>query len=391
MNFMIEEQMVSCKQKKIAILCTPVEYGGAERVVLSIIENISVKELKIIPILFIKGGHGPNVLVEKITELGIKHYRIVVNRCKYKFINPVLNLIALWQIAKNEKFDLIHTHGYRADILAWALSLIINSPMISTIHGFILNDKKLALYKAIDIFALKKFNYLLPVSAALKKELIKYGIKKNKIEVLPNAVRLENSKIKNNVYYNNIKKKIKTNKNTTTVGYIGRLSIEKGCRYLIKAVSILTENEINIKLVIVGDGPDRKNLETLINKHNLKTQVIFTGFQTDIAGIFKVFDIFVLPSLTEGAPMALLEAMSFEKAVIASAVGEIPKIINDMQNGILIKAKDPLGIADAIMFLIGNEKKKIEMQRNAKLTVIKKYNLNNWIERIIKIYQAISK
>ena len=149
------------------------------------------------------------------------------------------------------------------------------------------------------------------------------------------------------------------------------------------------KNIPSAKIILVGDGPAKPSLEKLSYELGLHKNVLFTSFQTEIKDWLSVMDMFVLPSKTEGTPLALLEAMAAGLPVIATKVGEIPNILTDHQNGILIDYGDVKGLSDSILYLLNNPVKARALAEAGKQLVEEKHNVDKWIQQIENIYLAI--
>jgi glycosyltransferase involved in cell wall biosynthesis len=154
-----------------------------------------------------------------------------------------------------------------------------------------------------------------------------------------------------------IKKELGLLENSKVVGTIGRLGDEKGQIYLLRAAQGIAEREKSVRFLIVGDGPLREYLKEEAAKLGIADSVTFTGYRQDIPELLSVMDLFVLPSIKEALPMVLLEALAARKAVIATRVGAIPKVVNN-ENGILVEPGDAAGLQDAILSLLANEEKR---------------------------------
>ncbi|MDH5769316.1 MAG: glycosyltransferase, partial [Nitrospirota bacterium] len=138
------------------------------------------------------------------------------------------------------------------------------------------------------------------------------------------------------------------NGNYTVVGTIGSLKYEKGHEYLLRAAKEVLESHTSVKFLIVGSGPLRNSLENNVKSLGIANDVIFTGYRKDVAELLSVMDIFVLPSVKEGLPMVLLEAMAAKKPIIATRVGAVPKVIRDNETGILVEPEDVYTLQRAI-------------------------------------------
>jgi glycosyltransferase involved in cell wall biosynthesis len=175
------------------------------------------------------------------------------------------------------------------------------------------------------------------------------------------------------------------------LGFVGRLSEEKGPEFAICALKRLIELGKKVKIVLIGDGPQKSMLEKITIGQNLNKHVIFAGFQSNVFDIFPGFDIFVLPSLTEGTPMALLEAMSYGIPTVASAVGGVPNIIKNRKSGVLVNPGKVDELVEAIDSLITNPEYCDEISVAGKEIVRQKYGLRRWIRSIESIYNELAK
>ena len=168
------------------------------------------------------------------------------------------------------------------------------------------------------------------------------------------------------------------------IGTIANFYPTKGLQYLIEAFSTLNaqHSTLNASLVIIGDGPERKKIELRIKDAELQNSVFLTGRIPDAHRYLKVFDIFVLPSVKEGFPWALLEAMSAKLPVIATVVGANPEIIENDKNGLLVPPADSTAIAEALERLVKNESLRHEFGIQAHQTVLHRFSLNRMISQI---------
>jgi glycosyltransferase involved in cell wall biosynthesis len=210
----------------------------------------------------------------------------------------------------NEKrIDVLHSHNYKANLVGLLAAKKANIPIVATLHGYLGTDHKLRIYENIDRFILKFFNKIIFVDNVLRSKI---NIKKTKFAIIPNGVET-NRDIKE---YNK-----EEPKDCIIIGCIGRLSKEKGHKYLIEAFTKLSQNFHNLRLLIVGDGDSRQELENLCIRLHIREKVDFVGFQSDTDKYYSLIDIYASPSLIEHFPMAILEAMSFSKPIVATNVG----------------------------------------------------------------------
>jgi glycosyltransferase involved in cell wall biosynthesis len=166
-----------------------------------------------------------------------------------------------------------------------------------------------------------------------------------------------------------------------TVGVVAHLSREKGIHYLVEAASLIPEVHRDIRFVIVGEGTCLPELKQLVQEKGLEPCFQFLGFRTDVAGLMRSFDIFALPSLSEGLSSAILEAMASSLPVVASDVGGIPELIKNGENGLLVTPADPVSLAAAIQQMAENPEKSMRMGQAGRERVEKNFTLEEKILR----------
>jgi len=379
---------------KIAYILTPVDYGGSEKVNLTFLKNVDRERFDIRPILLVRPWEKDNFFQTKIQELHYSFHDIPVavkKRSEGKDYFRIIRCIyALYKILSAEKFHIVHSHGYFADIIGIIVSRILKIPHIATCHGFISNDIILKIYNKIDKLSLRFCNRVIAVTDEIRKELIHNGIKESKVITIRNAT--DNISSTTDIFMVKTEKKrlLNVRENYFIIGYVGRLSKEKGIKYLINAGKILKERIKYFKILIIGSGPERENLETISLKLGLKENITFTGFLSDVEQWIQTLDVLVLPSLTEGTPLALLEAMSCAIPVVATNVGGVPEIIESGKNGILVEPRNAKELADAICMLQKDELLRLKLGKEAQVTVQNQYGVQNWIKRIEDEYLRIA-
>ena len=374
---------------KVAYIITPISFGGAERVNLNFLRQVDRNRFDILPIFLIRPWEKEPYFVREINRFGF-HYETVPVALKPRssgkdhFRLPRV-VYRFYSILRNGSFDLVHTHGYFADICALPVARLLGICTLSTCHGYISGDNKLRTYNKLDKYFLRLCDKIIAVSEGVRNELIRGGIKNSKIVVIPNAV--EPSSNEAELSHRNDKRfSLNIAPDDFVVGYLGRLSQEKGVNYLIDAVSEIRDSGVQVKLVIVGDGPERDSLEHKVKNNGLENLVVFAGFQEDIKIWLQIFDVFVLPSLTEGTPMALLEAMAMRVPVIATAVGGVPQVVNDQKNGLTVPPGDHQAISNALNML-KNDSELYGIFAKAGVNTIKaKFSIDKWCRKIEKLY-----
>ncbi len=208
--------------------------------------------------------------------------------------------------------------------------------------------------RPILIWIMKSSDLVIALSKKLKEESIKMGIEDSKIRLAPIAIDEE-------IFDPNIEANIKKDFDIKgeMILFVGALVEQKGLEYLIEACKIL-KGDIEFTLVVVGDGPLKKEME----KRSKGLNIIFTGFRRDVNRFMKDADILVLPSISEGLGFVVLESMAVGTPVLATKVGGIPELIENGKNGLLVEPRDPIALADGIKKLLKENELREQIIKN---------------------------
>jgi glycosyltransferase involved in cell wall biosynthesis len=404
--------------KKILYIITQSEFGGAQRYVFDLAANLSGE----FNICVAAGGNPNGELFQKLKEKNIKN--IYLRNLK-RAINPWHDSQAFLEIRrliKKEQPDVIHLNSTKAGILgslAAKFTYSHNSDtnshnshcVIYTAHGWVFNEPmpwlKKKIYFWFEKFTARYKDKIICVSeydrqTALKKSFsndklltIHNGINFEKLNFLPKEearkalmLKIHPSPPLKKEGVNYLDTQSLSHSAIQIIGTIANLYKTKGIKYLIEAANILyTKYKIqNTKYIVIGEGAERPKLETLIKKYSLENNFFLDGHIQEARKYLKAFDIFVLPSVKEGFPYAILEAMSAEIPLITTRVGGVPEIIKDRENGILAEPKNPQDLAEKINEILNNRELSETMTRNAANSVKENFSLQRMIEQTKKAY-----
>ena len=358
---------------------------GAEVMLLTLMEEQKVMGLS--PVLC---SIGTKNILEKPLEQEAQLRGLIVK--KFRMANGP-NFLGAWKIikyAQNEHFDLMHSHGYKGNILFGFIPKRLRKiPLITTLHGwtYIGGFKKMKLYEWLDAMSLTHVDAVVVVSKAMLADLkLNYRNGMN-VSVINNGI----PPLDFNSFQQPAHDPVLSFCNKGfTVGSIGRLSKEKGYNFLIEALYTLVERQLDIKLVILGEGPERKSLEGLIHKLALNHTVILPGYRNRARNYIPNFDVFVLPSLTEGFPITILEAMVAGIPIVATDVGSVPEMLEYGRVGIVVKHSESQSIADAIALIYNNKTLGKELAAKAKMTSASRHSSKTMALQYSLIYEKVS-
>lgn len=297
-----------------------------------------------------------------------------------------LNLIKIYKTILHNDIQIICTHDYKSNFYGLLGGKLLRMPIISVFHGRTGADLKVRFYERLDDAILRYFDAIICVSELSAKKL---SITKNnsRVFVISNAVDIE--EIEDLCSSNNGELDIHKKDNEKLAVYAGRLSKEKGLFYFTGAAKILLSNRKDIKFVILGDGSERKKLQKIIKDNQLSEFVHLLGFRNNIYRYFKSMDFLVLPSITEGMPLVILEAFALGKPVIATNVGGIPEVVLNGFNGILVNPKDVRALAQSIESLIVNPERASEMGQNGYAFVKENHTFETQTQKYLSVYKEV--
>lgn len=173
------------------------------------------------------------------------------------------------------------------------------------------------------------------------------------------------------------------------IGTVGRLTPVKGQVHLLKAMRLLLDQGRKVKLVLVGDGPLRHQLEEMVRKLEMLENVAFLGQRDDTYELMQAMDVFVLPSLSEGIPLVVLEAMVAGVPVLASRVGGIPEVIKDGATGMLVEAGNEVELANRCGMLLDRVDTAAQIAKSARERVEANFSAEVMVDRVAQLYRAL--
>lgn len=319
--------------------------GGPERQILHHARSVSSPDLEIWIGSFRDGSERPEVLV-RAGEQGLPTLELAFEVSSGRI--DLGRLIRLAGRMKHRDFALVCTHGYKSNVIGYALSRITGCPQVGFVRGWIAENEKVKRYERLDRWVLSRSDWVVCVSELQAAELRPRRARRRPPLVIPNAA-LFLRPTGPSVDRAACRRALGLKEDAFWIGSVGRLSIEKGHAFLLDAVAQVAAPVPNIRLAIVGDGPQRASLEQQARKLRIDGLVHFAGFLRDVQPWMQAFDVLVNPSLTEGLPNVLLEAMALGTPVVATAVGGVPDLLGGDPCGLLIPPGNSHALAAAVL------------------------------------------
>lgn len=360
---------------KIAYVITGLGIGGAEKVTVNIANHISRLDNNVM-IIYLVGEN----LNQKNIDTSIKTYGINMKKNPASFF---ICLIKVWKILKDFKPDIVHGQMFHANIFIRILRLFAKIPkLISTEHNsYIGGDFRMFLYRTTD--------FLSDLNTNVSQEATNYFVKRKafsakKSRTVYNGIDLEKFKL-NPQARQKIRQQYKIDDDDFVFLNVGRLVPAKDHRTLIEAFAMGAWYKKTPKLMVVGYGELRSDLENLAKERDLSDKIIFAGKQDNIVDYYSAADCFVLSSSWEGFGIVVVEAMACKLPVVATDAGGVREVLND--DSFIIPVKDSQRLKDKMLYVMELNKEQRDQLGKKNIKTAQRYDINIISNNWLKIYQ----
>ncbi len=368
---------VNSTKVKILHLTTDSRIVGTEKNIIDLVTHLDKDRYENIVVALMPGRE----LMNKLRALGIKAECLAM-RSKF----DLLEGFRLYRVIKDGRADILHTYLFHANILGRVVGKLARAPVIiSSIR--VMERRRHHLW--IDWLT----NWMVDVETCVCEAVREFTIQKarirpEKLVTILNGIDVEQYDL--NIDTGDKKKELGVDSNYPILGVAGRLHEQKGHVYLLKAMPWIIREHPKAVLLVAGDGPLRRKLENLCSKLLIDTKIKFLGIRYDIKEIMSMVDVFILPSLWEGMPNVLLEAMALGRAIVATRVGGVEELIDDGASGILVAPGDEEQLAEAIIGILARPNGGGVLGREARKEVSRKFSPENMVSGTEKLYERFS-
>jgi glycosyltransferase involved in cell wall biosynthesis len=349
---------------------------GAEAVILNLLRTLN------------EGGHhgilgvfsnssNPNLqLHERAAKAGVESHLIP---CQGQIDRTVTGRIR--ELVRQTGAEVVHAHGYKADVYVYLALRGSGTPLISTCHNWLEQNPLVSFYGVVDRLVLRRYTAVVAVSDQVKERLLTAGVSGDLVYQVENGIDLRPF----DGAPASLREEIGS-KQVLVVGWVGRLSHEKGADIFIQAAAKTLAHLPETKFIVVGDGPDRNELESLIDKLHIGGNVRLMGQRDDIPSVFASLDVAVSSSRQEGLPMAILEGMASRLPWIATAVGNVPTVILDGVTGVLVPSENVEFLSGALVALLQDAGRRERFAMAGRKLVEEKFSAERMAEDYLRIY-----
>ncbi|WP_178116123.1 glycosyltransferase family 4 protein [Pseudomonas sp. LD120] len=322
----------------------------------------------------------------------LDHCRVTPGRHRVVFLNAPATLLERFALAGvsshncanlkallthlRQQPGLLNAHNFKAQVFAWICARRLGLPLVLTQHGFTPRSPKQKLYTWISLRLCRsrEVRRVACVAQSIAQLHRQAGVGEAKLRVIPNGLP-EPALALSSTEAPSWEPEVRRDALEPLVGFVGRLSAEKGPDLFLDTLIALCQHRPTLKAVLLGDGEQNLALRQRIEAAGLATRILLPGYQKDMQPWLKRLNVLVLSSRTEGTPMILLEAMQAGTPVAAFAVGGIPDVVQHGQNGLLAKPLDSAELARCVGQLLDNPAQAEELARAARVTQRKHYHL----------------
>ena len=277
--------------------------------------------------------------------------------------------------------DILHTHGYKADIYGYFASRSREVALVSTCHNWPNPAATMQFYAVANRLVLRRFQQVTTPSAKVMQILTQSGISSSNVTLIANGVdisRFEDATPTLQKDFNPDGKQI--------IGIIGRLVNEKGGTVLLEAAKKVLNQYADVLFVFVGEGEARQDWQALSQHLGIAASVVFTGSRGDMPGVLASCNIIAMPSFNEAMPMTLLEAMAATKPVIATSVGAIPELIQHNKTGYLVPPRNVEALAEGLLALLRDPTMAQQLGKNGNARVKEHFSANAMARQYSNVY-----
>jgi len=277
----------------------------------------------------------------------------------------------------------VHTHGYRPDVVDAAAARRLGIPTVTTVHGFTRGDWKNRLYEYLQRRAHRRFDAVVAVSRPLAEQLIEDGVPAHRVHLVQNAWQETAPPLDRPA----ARRAIGLREDGFLIGWVGRLSGEKGPDLLLDALVHLTDLPVTVS--VVGNGSEHRSLAARARRLGVERLVRWHGTVPDAGRCFAAFDVFVLSSHTEGTPIVLFEAMAAGVPIVTARVGGVPDVVSAAE-AVLVPPADPVALAAAIRQVYYDPAMARARAQRARARLLTDFTVTPWISRYDAIYKLVT-
>lgn len=300
-------------------------------------------------------------------------------------------------LIRRERPHILHTHTAKAGAIARAAALLAGRArppiVVHTFHGHVLKGyfgpARTAFFRQVERNLARSSDVLVAVSPEVRDELVEQRIAPlSKFSVIRLGIPLED-RLEDPTADLDLRRLYGIPPSAFVIGWVGRMTGVKDTGSVLEIVRATRERGVDAVVCMVGDGPDRERLEQLAHDLGIARSSYFVGYQSDVAGYYRLFDAFVLPSVNEGTPVSAIEALASGTPVVANRVGGVPDVVTDGVDGFLVEPGDVEGAADRLAELASNPELRARLGESGRREMFERYSVARLVDDVDRLYRAL--
>jgi glycosyltransferase involved in cell wall biosynthesis len=373
---MTEAQASSSTINVLQFIC-PTGFYGAERWILALAKHLDPSKIRCDLVVTAEADNPDLELCKEYKKLGLDSYEIPL---KNKFDLGAVSKLA--ELIKQKNIHIIHTHGYKSDIIGVLAARKAGIPVVVTPHGFEnAKDFKLRSFIWLGCQAMRFATKVVPLSQQLLQDCKKIGVKAEKLLYIQNGVDLSEVEA--------TPKPQRVDDAEKRIGFVGQMISRKNIKDLLDIFDTLAQKHPNTRLILLGDGDQRAELEVYAATLKNQAKIEFLGFRDDRLELLKSFDLFVMTSTLEGIPRCLMEATAAEIPVAAYNIAGVDQLITHNESGLLAPLGDKQQLLQHWETLLYDEAQAQKLASEAKRFVYQHYSANRMADEYTELFSAL--
>jgi len=330
-------------------------------------------------------------------RLGVDVVSVPELQREVSLLHDALSVRHMTALIRRERPHILHTHTAKAGAIARAAALLAGDarpPIVAhTFHGHVLKGYfgpgRTAFLRQVERSLARSSDVLIAVSPEVRDELVEQGVApRKKFAVIRLGIPLDD-RLGDETADLDYRRLYGIPATAFVVGWVGRMTGVKDTDAVLEIVRATRERGVDAVLCMVGDGPDRERLEQLAHDVGIARATYFAGYQTDVAGYYRLFDAFVLPSVNEGTPVSAIESLASGTPVVANRVGGVPDVVRDGVDGFLVEPGDTEAAADRLAQLAADRELRARLGESGRASVFERYSVPRLVDDVDRLYRSL--
>jgi glycosyltransferase involved in cell wall biosynthesis len=354
--------------------------GGADAVLLQDLSVLDKARFQTGVVYLRKHREQPSRMIQRLRDVGVPCYDHPGNA-----VVDVRQLLRIARLVARTGTRILHCHDPKSDIYGYLLRLFRPGlRLVCTLHGWTVKVRREALYNWATVLVLRRFDAILAVSESLRRRAETESLPG--VHVIPNAIDVESWQRPDGAW-----RATPPGKKGIAIGFVGRLSPEKGPLNFVRTVRRVSERAADCEFFVAGEGPERPAMEALAASLHVADRIRFLGHlnEEELRALYRRLDMVLLTSHTEGLPMVILEALAMSLPVVATRVGGVGEIVRDGVNGLLAEQGDIEGLATAVLRLVDSAALRVSLGVEGRKGVVTRFSLPARIAALESLYQGL--